>query len=115
MDERIKIGIAQALKSARKGKGLTQAELGDRIGRTAEALSNIERGEAVPSVETLVALSGELGLRLSDFFPDLGGNDEVSPRRLRLEVEAVEIIRKLPEKSLVAAIDQLNALAKLSA
>jgi len=115
METRIKIYIAQTLRSARKQKGFTQEDLGERIGRTAESLSNIERGKAIPSIETLVSLAMALELPLRAFFPDLEQKGEPTPKRLHLEAKAVGIIRMLPEKSLETAIDQLHALSKLSA
>ena len=115
MEAQIKIHIAQTIKSARKLKGFTQQELGELIGRTSESLSNIERAKSIPSVETLIALAAALELPVSAFFPELEENREASPKRLRLEAEASGIIRNLSDRTLETAIEQLEALAKISA
>ena len=49
------------LAAARLSAGLTQAELGERIGRRHQAVSRYERGLSVPPVVTLKMLSEILG------------------------------------------------------
>ena len=114
MEAQIKIHIAQTIKSARRQKGLTQQGLGEKIGRTSESLSNIERAKSLPSVETLVALSTALDLPMSAFFPDYDERNKVNPKKLRLEAEAGGILRNLSDQTLETAIEQLKALAKIS-
>jgi len=55
---------ARAIKEARLKAGLSLRELGSRTGVSASLLSQIETGKARPSVTTLYALVGELGLSL---------------------------------------------------
>jgi transcriptional regulator with XRE-family HTH domain len=114
MEAQIKIHIAQTIKSARQQKGFTQQDLGERIGRTSESLSNIERAKSIPSVETLIALSTALELPVSAFFPDFEQSSETSPKRMRMEAEASGIIHNLSDRTLETAIEQLKALAKIS-
>jgi transcriptional regulator with XRE-family HTH domain len=45
------------LQAARRQRGLTQEELAFKINKTAESISNIERGIQLPSIETLARLS----------------------------------------------------------
>jgi transcriptional regulator with XRE-family HTH domain len=110
----IAIHIAQTIKSARQQKGFTQQDLGELIGRTSESLSNIERAKSIPSVETLIALSTALELPVSVFFPELEQNSKASAKRMRMEAEASGIIRSLSDRMLETAIEQLQALAKIS-
>jgi transcriptional regulator with XRE-family HTH domain len=60
--------IGANLKAARKSCGLTQTELGDRIGRDGFQISRWERGAHKPSDEALYALGEALGLDYFDFF-----------------------------------------------
>lgn len=57
---------ARAIRDARRNAGLSLRELGSRAGVSASLLSQIETGKARPSVTTLYALVGELGLSLDE-------------------------------------------------
>ena len=53
---------AQALRRARVGKRITQAELGRQVGLSTASVCRIERGERVPSAHEVEALMTALGL-----------------------------------------------------
>jgi transcriptional regulator with XRE-family HTH domain len=55
------------IKEARKRAGLTQAELGARIGKSQTAIARWERDEVRPSLETLREIIRGCGLDLSFF------------------------------------------------
>ena len=60
------IGIG--IKNARLAVGITQAELARRLGVTPQAISQYERGEKKPKIETIKKIADALGvswLRLS--------------------------------------------------
>jgi transcriptional regulator with XRE-family HTH domain len=54
------------IKSKRKEKGYTQAELSDLVGITTQHYSRLERGEFVPSLQTFLSLIQVLELNLSE-------------------------------------------------
>lgn len=54
------------LKELRKARGLTQKELGDKIGRTDRAISNYENGCRRPDAPTLRRIAHALGVRMDD-------------------------------------------------
>ncbi len=110
MNEQIKSYLASQLRSFRRQAKLTQEELGVRIHRTGEAVSNIERGKSVPTLETLVALSETLSIPLRDFFPTGAFDDDVSQNRLKLEAEAASMLRGLTDAQLHVALKQIKAL-----
>jgi transcriptional regulator with XRE-family HTH domain len=56
---------ADLLREARLRAGLTQAELGRRVGKPASVISRWERGAVQPSLETLRALIRACGLELT--------------------------------------------------
>jgi transcriptional regulator with XRE-family HTH domain len=62
---------ADLLREARLRVGLTQAELGRRVGRSQSAIARWERGAATPSLETLRELIRgcglDLGFRLANY------------------------------------------------
>ena len=65
------------LREARLRAGLTQAELAERAGTARSQLSRYERGDVLPSLETLRRLSRFCGLDLSFrlFNADLDDHD----------------------------------------
>ena len=52
--------IGSMLRAGRLQKGLTEEELGARVGQSAADVSRYESGEAVPDAETMAALTAEL-------------------------------------------------------
>lgn len=50
------------MRAARKTLGLTQAQVADKVKVSAEFYARIERGNALPSVETLASLVTALGV-----------------------------------------------------
>lgn len=65
---------ARAIRDARIQAGLSLRELGSRAGVSASLLSQIETGRARPSVTTLYALVGELGLSLDELVASDNGS-----------------------------------------
>jgi len=62
LKEQIGINIAQL----RKEKGLTQAELAQKLNYSDKAVSKWERGESVPDVLTMIQMAQELGVRVDE-------------------------------------------------
>lgn len=50
----------ERLRRARKARGLTQAKLAEKIQRTYNVISNLERGVQVPSADQIVKLCDAL-------------------------------------------------------
>lgn len=53
--------IGTRIKISREQAGLTQEQLAERIGRSTQFISTIERGVAGPSLETVISLCETLG------------------------------------------------------
>jgi transcriptional regulator with XRE-family HTH domain len=86
--------MGEKIRDARQEAGLTQAELAERAHRRQAAISQIERGQMMLDVETLVYLAGVLDKPIRYFFPD-----QLLPRLegelQNWEREYLENIRKL--------------------
>jgi transcriptional regulator with XRE-family HTH domain len=54
--------FAHALRSARAARGMTQADVAERVGIAVEAYGRLERGGVLPRASTLVVLSRQLGV-----------------------------------------------------
>lgn len=65
----------ELMRRRRKAKGLSQAELAERMGMSRVAVNQVEMGRRKPSHRMMVELERELGLRAVDFEPsgDFGG------------------------------------------
>jgi len=69
MDGRaLKAALGKNIKSARSGKGLTQAALAERAGISVIFLSSIERGAKYPQADVLARIAGALGVGAFELF-----------------------------------------------
>lgn len=62
--------LGNRLKKIRGERGLSQRELAERAGISANAISLIERNENSPSVSTLQSLAAALSVKISYFFEE---------------------------------------------
>jgi transcriptional regulator with XRE-family HTH domain len=62
--------LGQRLQALRRGQGLTLEALAADSGLSAGYLSQIENGQAVPSLTALQVIAAELGVDVATFFPD---------------------------------------------
>ena len=61
MDRRLAVTLGAAARAARVRTGLTQADVAERVGISAEVYGRLERGTMLPSVGTLRKLCRALG------------------------------------------------------
>lgn len=110
MDRKKLIGLRlQAIRVASK---MTQAKFGELIDRTSEAVSNLERGNSLPSVETLMRMSEALNRPLGEMFAALDDTGATDPRRARLEAEIAEKARGLSLRDLKIIAKLIAAMEK---
>ncbi len=75
--------VGEQIAVLRKGKGLTQNDLGERLGVTFQSVSKWERGETLPDTAILVDLADVLETTV-DFI--LTGGERILPFRGRISV-----------------------------
>jgi len=68
-DKDLAVFVGSKIKEYRKKKKLTQKELGKRIDKSDNTISNYETGAIAPSQDALFALAKELEVKVDDFFP----------------------------------------------
>jgi transcriptional regulator with XRE-family HTH domain len=103
----LKSELGRAVRLHRERMGLTQLQLGEAIGRSVQAVGNIERGRSLPGLDTLEAIAEALQTPLREFFPAQEiPQDEVSrrtiariaglsePERVWIDAVLTEMIRR---------------------
>ena len=106
----LKKQIAARIRTIRTARDLSQDDLAAMIGRSVDAISNIERGKNLPSLETLIALAEGLELTLVDLVGNWPAKAKISSKRVASEAELIEITRQLSDQQLAIAVKQLHAL-----
>jgi transcriptional regulator with XRE-family HTH domain len=96
------------LRNQRKAKGLTQAELAEKVDLSTEMVSKMERGAASPSFPTIEKLAKSLGVSEGAFF----GSEFAGPDSDRMRVLSKIQVRlsRLNDDQLVRANKMLAAL-----
>lgn len=64
-------GIGQRIKAARQAAGLSRKDLAERLGVTANAISNYENDVSFPKPPVLFAMFGALGVDANTLFRDI--------------------------------------------
>jgi len=80
--------FGQRLRHIRRSRGLTLAELGDRVGRAPSALSLLENGRREPKLSLIEALASALGVPADELLRKQPPN-----RRAQLEIALAEAQR----------------------
>lgn len=80
--------IGARIRRLRRERRLTLTEMADRTGVSMSMLSMVERGQATPSIGTLVAVSTTLGLHMADLFAT---PESQPPSPVRRHDEQVEV------------------------
>ena len=76
--------VGLRVKRAREASGLTQSQLAERIDRTKEAVSNIERGVSLPGLDTLQMICDVTGIPLTAVVEAIGDNEATQDQRAQL-------------------------------
>lgn len=78
--------VGAQIRKYRKKAGLTQKELGFRIGVKHNTISGYENGTNEPEQNTLFAIADVLGVSINDLFPSPTNIIPASPRTVRIPV-----------------------------
>ncbi len=108
MDMKRTIGLL--VRTARNRKSLSQERLAELIERTVETVSNVERGQTLPTIETLDRLSRQLDIPLREFFDHHDLPPSLSRRRIEREIQMRELVRTMTDQELEIAVEQVKVL-----
>jgi transcriptional regulator with XRE-family HTH domain len=102
--------FAARVREIRRQRGLTQQQLAERIERSTNAVSALERGVSLPTFETLERLADALNAPVREFF-DTDAVD-ADPKREALLTALKTSARALSLEDLAFAQSVLDLLAK---
>lgn len=109
--------LGEKIRAARKRRGFTLKELGDLVGTTHSALSQVENGKSEPMQKTLIALAKALDDNFGEIWLDehLQGNEAPrSKKEFAEEMTASEWLSlKFPGRPDKQTKAQAEALARL--
>ena len=102
--------IGQRIKAARTAMGLTQEELGLKIGKTKGAISQWETDETLPNGINLIALSKTL--KVSAEYLALGEKPAAKPGydEKRLALELIQMMQNFDKDQLAELFDRAQFL-----
>ena len=83
----VKFGLA--VRDVRRAAGITQQELGDKLGITNVAISQIETARHAPALARVVEIADALGVGLGVLFGDPLAVAEYTVRDVRAQVRAL--------------------------
>ncbi len=109
MSKDLKSIIGARVKAARRAAGLTQAILAERIDRTVETVSNIERGRSLPPLDVLDQIADLTNCPLSGLV-EMPCDDGRLSERAELEMILIATGRSLSIEQLRLAVRQIEAL-----
>ena len=91
----------QLIKAARERAGMTQEELGKKIGVTGVAIMRYEKGQRQPRLAQLQAIASALGVPVQDLISDWEAVDKEEFQRVFIYGEGIK-------DRIDAALDRLN-------
>ncbi|MBO6719073.1 MAG: helix-turn-helix transcriptional regulator [Rhizobiaceae bacterium] len=101
--------IGRRIKTLRELRGLTQGDLAERLDRSVDAVSMIERGKNWPSSTTLEAMRLAMDVSVSELFDDLSAEEPTSSTD-QIAV-ARHLLSKLGQRDLDVAVAMLEKMA----
>lgn len=93
--------MGQLIKAARERAGMTQEELGKKIGVTGVAIMRYEKGQRQPRLAQLQAIAAALGVPVQELISDWEAVDKEEFKRVFIYGEGIK-------DRIDAALDRLN-------
>ncbi len=110
MSKTLKSHIGSKLRLARQKEGLTQEQLGAKVHKSTEAISNIERGNAFTSIETLDKFAQALNVPLIYFFEDYDRKSRRGRQKSETRLALVNAIGDLSDRDVQIVANLVDSL-----
>jgi transcriptional regulator with XRE-family HTH domain len=92
------------IQTLRRQRGLSQEQLAEKIGRSTDTISNIERGSSSTRIESAAAIAKVLGVTLSELFDFAPDSADKNRARRRLIEDFVRLLQPHDETAIRAMI-----------
>jgi transcriptional regulator with XRE-family HTH domain len=103
--------IGQRVRAARIERGLTQEQLAERLERSVDTVSNLERGISLPAHATLERLCQALDLRLEEILEPTVSIEAADEESAALLYRVYEVAKQLDRADLQLAYSILKVIA----
>lgn len=111
-DREMKKQLGAVIRQFRVRRGLSQGQLSQAVGISASQISNIERGDALPSLETLFRISRALETDLVEIFRF--DSKRFSANSVAADSRVIKFFNALPPEDRQLAIDVLRLMRSRS-
>ena len=98
--------IGTNISAYRKGLGLTQAGLAEKLNYSDKAISKWERGESIPDVLTLMQLAEQFGITVNDLLTDPNALPDSNPGMLEKAMTQVseKALKRKADKNIILGL-----------
>ena len=101
--------IGARIATIRKGKGLTQADLAERIGISRLLISDYERGKVRIYADIIAKISTALGVSLDTLLAakSVKNEDYIPNLKIAKRIKALEKLPEIKQKAILKTLDDL--------
>lgn len=104
--------IGKRVKKLRQDKNLSQADLAEKIEKSVDTISNIERGQFSPRLETALHIATALNVKLHELFR-IDTMTKHDREKLEILDDLFDLLKDQPEEVLRFALEQAKQLVSL--
>jgi len=94
--------VGQRVRNKRQALGITQTTLAAAVGIARTGITNLEMGNQMTPLHTLLAVAGELGVEIADLMPERAELANWGDERVPTPVGLVEDVRMVSPKMAAA-------------
>jgi len=104
--------LGNRVKSLRKAQRLSQEQLAERIDKSVDTISSLERGKIYPRFETALQIAETLDVELYELFQvyDMPVDDK---RKTKLIQQIIDLLQDQPEEILKYILEQARQIISL--
>ena len=100
------------VKKRRKALNLSQEDLAEKIDKSVDTVSNIERGKGAPSFDTALDIANALGVEMFELFQvhDMSTKDK---EKMKVLDSILDLLKDQPDEMLQFTLKQTQQLVSL--